>query len=103
MDNPPVEDTALPEARGGQAMGFAVAQAEDKSWWVMITHQSGTMSFTWGLPLDKADEHADNIAAAIRETAAQGRRDRAGFVIADATGVNPNGNRTTRRNARRLT
>lgn len=80
-----------------QAMGFACQPGPDGTWWVVITHQAGAMSFTWGIPLDGADTTADDIANAIKETAKQGRRDRSGLVIANATGVNPNGSRAVRR------
>jgi len=47
----------------------------------MITHQAGAMSFTWGVPLDGADELADGIATNIKTLAAESRRERSGLVV----------------------
>lgn len=92
-----------------QAMGFSRVRADDGSYWIMITHQAGAMSFTWGVPLDGADELADGIAANIKQLAAESRRERSGLIVAPFTaGVRDDSNpvyrkfhEAQRRNGRR--
>lgn len=63
-------------------LGMAAAQAPDGSWWVNITHQTGNCSYTFGIPLDYADQYADDYARNIHELAKEARRARTGLVIA---------------------
>lgn len=64
-----------------QGVGFAYAKADDGTWWVSVTHQSGSMSVTYGINVDQADTVADQMAEAIKATAAEARRARSGLIL----------------------
>jgi hypothetical protein len=98
-----MEDHQLvPEATapgGLSGMAFSIAQSPDGSYWISVTHTGPAMSFTYGVPLDRAEDIANGYAANIKTLVAEGKRARSGLIIASPT--HPNGNRATRRHSGR--
>lgn len=89
------------------SMGLGFAHAKDATGkdWVTITHQIANMSFTWGIPAESADEFADQFAHALKDAAAQARRQASGLVLPTdipAEPVNLNKRQEAARNLRHL-
>jgi hypothetical protein len=75
---------ADPEVNQGHlGIGFAAEVAPDGTWWITMTHQFGPQAFKWGIPLDMAEDAADQFATALKRTVQQAKRKRSGLVIAN--------------------
>jgi hypothetical protein len=75
-------------AYGGPArlgIQYGEGQAPDGSWWITISIMLGAGSFTFGIPVDGADQIADTMRDEIRAHAKEARLKRSGIVVAGAS------------------
>lgn len=63
---------------------FSAAPDENGVWWVVVTHQYGPFSVTYGIPLDQAEDAAADYAANLTGIARDARRERSGLKVVQA-------------------